>query len=254
MSPLVRAGIAAAVLAALAAAVDRRLEPVLVTSGGATPGSAPAGSLLRPCPPGTLLDNSVCIPVPTAASSSDAGASVRNWQIHDRLPRRPDRPSDLRRYRWPVSSIAAFDPSPFTAAGAVELDALLLAVPPKTPITLPALDHQRGKTAVLYTGPAVGQTIVTEHRVLEGKQEQIYIVLHGNLGSIGTKAGTQLEPGAQLGTVGDSAQRGLSGLHFEVRRVRQGVDVRALRPDEYRSRAHTIACDPRNVLTLQAKR
>jgi hypothetical protein len=51
-----------------------------------------------------------------------------------------------------------------------------------------------------------------------------------------------------LGSVGDSAERGMTGLHLEIRRVRQGVDVRALRPDEYRSRAHTIACDPRNVL------
>src|SRR5687767_5984681 len=101
MSPLVRAGIAAAVLAAIAAAVDRRLEPVLVTSGGSTPGSSDPTSLLRPCPRGTLLDNSVCIPVPTAASSSDAASAVRNWQIYDRLPRRPDRSSDLRRYRWP---------------------------------------------------------------------------------------------------------------------------------------------------------
>lgn len=253
MSPLVRAGIAAAVLAAIAAAVDRRLEPVLVTSGGSTPGSADPASLLRPCPPGTLLDNSVCIPVPTAASSSDAAVAVRNWQIYDRLPRRPDRPSDLRRYRWPVSDIAAFDPSPFTAAGAVALDALLLAAPPKSPVTAPALEHQRGKTAVLYTGLAVGQTVVTEHRVLEGKQEQIYIVLQGNLASVSTKAGSHLDPGATLGTVGDSAQRGVSGLHLEIRRVRQGVDVRALQPDEYRSRAHTIACDPRNVLSIAPK-
>lgn len=251
MSPLVRAGIAAAVLAAVAAAVDRRLEPVLVTSGGTPAGSDAMASLLRPCPPGTLLDSSVCIPVPTTKDSSDATTAVRNWQVHDRLPRRPDRPSDLRRYRWPASGIAAFDPSPFSTADAVALDALLLAAPPQTPVTVPALEHQRGKAAVIYAGLAVGQSVVTEHRVLEGKQEQLYLVLQGNLASIATKAGAQLAAGSQVGTVGDSAQRGLSGLHFEIRRVRQGVDVRALQPAAYRSRAHTIACDPRNVLALE---
>ena len=68
------------------------------------------------------------------------------------------------------------------------------------------------------------------------------------------RAGSQLEAGAKLGTVGDSARRGVSGLHLEIRRVRQGVDVRALRPDEFRSRAHTIACDARNVLALEPER
>jgi len=252
VSPLVRAGIAAAVLAAIAAAVDRRLEPVLVTSGGPVPPSAAPSLLLRPCPPGTLLDNQVCVPVPAPSAHDDAGA-IRNWQIYDRLPRRPDRPADMRRYRWPVSGVAAFDPSPFTAPGAVALDALLLALPATSPVTALALEHQRGKAAVLYTGPMIGQTVVTEHRLLEGKQEQVYLVLSGSLASIGTQAGARLDPGAPLGTVGDSARRGQLGLHLEIRRVRQGVDVRALQPDEFRSRAHTIACDARNVLLLEPK-
>ncbi|HEU5074474.1 MAG TPA: hypothetical protein VFU02_09880 [Polyangiaceae bacterium] len=254
MSPLVRAGIAAAVLAAIAAAVDRRLDPVLVMGSGPAPRTSDPAALLRPCPPGTLLDNSVCVPVPTASSAPDAAATIRNWQVYDRLPRRPDRPADPRRYRWPVAGVAAFDASPFAAAGTVELDALLLAAPAATPVTAPSLEHQRGKTAVLYTGLIIGRTVVTEQRVLEGTREQIYLVLLGNLASVSTKAGSHLAPGARVGTVGDSAERGVSGLHLEVRRVRQGVDVRALRPDEYTSRAHTIACDPRNVLTFEPKR
>lgn len=254
MSPLVRAGIAAAVLAAVAAAVDRRLDPVLVGAEGQTSQSGDPLRLLRPCPAGMLLDNSVCVPVPTPSSAPDGAGTIRDWQIYDRLPRRPDRPSDLRRYRWPIAGIAAFDPSPFSADGAVAVDALLLAAPAKTPVTAPALKHQRGKTAVLYTGSVIGRTVVTEHRVLEGKQEQIYLVLLGNLASVSTKAGSRLDPGTKLGTVGDAALRSMSGLHLEVRRVRQGVDTRALRPDEYQSRAHTIACDARNVLPLEAKR
>ena len=259
MSPLVRAGIAAAVLAAIAAAVDRRIEPVLVNGAGPARQSADPAALMRPCPPGTLLDNQVCIPVPItqgaprSTAPDDAGRG-RDWQIYDRLPRRPDRASDPRRYRWPVAEIAAFDPSPFTAAGAVALDALLLAAPPASSVTAPALEHQRGKAAVLYTGVSVGQTVVTEHHVLEGKQEQIYLALLGNLASVTTRAGARLDAGAPVGTVGDSAQRGVSGLHFEIRRVRQGVDVRALQPDEFRSRAHTIACDARNVLAHEQQR
>lgn len=254
MSPLVRAGIAAAVLAAIAAAVHRPLDPVLVTGAGPAPRTSDPAALLRPCPPGTLLDNSVCVPVPTASSALDTAGTIRNWQVYDRLPRRPERPTDPRRYRWPVTDVAAFDPSPFAAARAVELDALLLAAPAATPVTAPNLEHQRGKTAVLYTGRLIGQTVVTEHRVLEGTREQIYLVLLGNLASVSTKAGSRLDPRARVGTVGDSAEGGVSGLHLEIRRVRQGVDVRALQPDEYTSRAHTIACDPRNVLTLEPKR
>lgn len=253
MSPLVRAGIAAAVLAAIAAAVDRRLEPVLVTAGGKASNSADPLTLLRPCPAGTLLDNSVCVPVPAPSSTPDAAGAIRDWQVYDRLPRRPDRPSDPRRYRWPITDVAAFDPSPFTADGAVAVDALLLAAPARTPVAAPGLEQQRGKTAVLYTGPVVGRSVVTEHRVLEGKQEQIYLVLLGNLATVSTKAGSRLDPGTKLGTVGDPSLRSMSGLHLEVRRVRQGVDVRALQPEEYRSRAHTIACDARNVLPLEAK-
>ena len=250
MSPLVRAGIAAAVLAAIGAAVDRPLAPVLVTGGGPAAKSADSAALLRPCPPGTLLDNQVCVPVPAPSSSADAAGAIGNWQIYDRLPRRPDRPADPRRYRWPVAVVDAFDPSPLGAVGAIPFDALLLAAPVATPVTAPSLEHQRGKAAVLYSGPLIGQTVVTEHRVLEGTQEKIYLALVGNLANIATRAGVELDARAKLGTVGDSARRGVSGLHLEIRRVRQGVDVRALQPDEFRSRAHTIACDARNVLAL----
>jgi len=202
-----------------------------------------------------LLDNSVCVPAP-ASSPAEPGEpnSIRNWQIYDRLPRRPDRPSDPRRYRWPVPSIAAFDPSPFTAEGAVALDALLLDVPDGTSVTALGLEQQRGKVHVLYTGPSVGLTVVTEHRVLEGTREQIYLVLVGNLRAVSTRAGARLDPGAPIGTVGDSAAEGRTGLHVEVRRLRQGEDVRALGPDDFRNRAHTIACDARNVLRLEAQR
>lgn len=254
MSPLVRAGIAAAVLAAIAAAVDRPLTPVLVTGGGPASKSADPARLLRPCPPGTLLDNQVCVPVPAPSSSGDGAAAIGNWQIYDRLPRRPDRPADPRRYRWPVAAVDAFDPSPLAAVGAIPLDALLLAAPVATVVTAPSLEHQRGKAAVLYTGALIGQTVVTEHRVLEGTQPQIYIAVVGNLATVATRAGVELDAGAKLGTVGDSARRGVSGLHLEIRRVRQGVDVRALQPDEFRSRAQTIACDARNILTLEPRR
>ena len=152
-----------------------------------------------------------------------------------------------------MASVAAFDPSPFTEEGAVALDALLLDVPDGTPVTALGLEQQRGKVAVLYTGPSVGQTVVTEHHVLEGTREQTYLVLVGNLGSVSTRAGARLDPGAPIGTVGDSARQGKSGLHIEVRRLRQGEDVRAFGPDDFRNRAHTVACDARNVLGLEAE-
>lgn len=69
MSPLVKAGIVAALLAALAVALRGTSPAVRV---GARPTSSPSASA-EPgpsalCPKGTLPDEGVCIPVPAASA------------------------------------------------------------------------------------------------------------------------------------------------------------------------------------------
>lgn len=252
MSPLVRAGIAAAVVAVIAASAKTEVAPVFVdpkNSGG----PLPVASLLVPCPPGTLLDNQVCVPAPSPSASVAGVNAVRNWQVYDRLPRRPDRPANHRRYHWPVESPTSFEASPFLSEGAVAGDALLLEVPPGTPVVSVPLDHQKGDAAVLYVGKLVGDSIVTEHRVTEARREQVYIVVLGNVSAPSTRAGRTLKPGETVGKVAATRANGVAGLHLEVRRVRHEVDAKTLGPEQLRNRAYTIACDPRNVFQAGAQ-
>jgi hypothetical protein len=63
MTPLVRAGVLAAFLSALAVLVAR--PPAKVRVGAPAPGAARAeAGPIAPCPRGTLPDANVCVPVP----------------------------------------------------------------------------------------------------------------------------------------------------------------------------------------------
>ena len=249
VSPLVRACIAAAVLTALASAVDRPKPPVLLT--GASPSASGAVALLRPCPPGTLLDNQVCVPAPNLNRSAKP-ASPRDWQVYDRILRRPERPESYQLYRLPAAADSV-RPSPFSVEPGSE-DAIFIHTPLGAEVTLASLEGQLGGARVLYTGDLVGQSVVTEHHLEVGRRQQTYLVVLGNLGHVDTRAGVlDLHEGALLGRVGDSAGGHAVGLHVEIRKVREGVDTRELRSDEFRARAKTVACDPRNVLQLKAK-
>ena len=250
VNPLVRGCIALAVLAALAAGVHSELEPVQVKPQAGTGTVSLPATLPRPCPPGTLLDRQVCIPVPGPEPAASA-ASVRNWQIYDRLPRRPERPADYQRYRLPLAQPALIEPSPLGLEGQVQGDALLLRAAAREPVLHQPLSGQQGKARVLYTGDLVGKTAVVEHPVLEAHQQHTYLVIYANLAELTTRAGMELEPKARIGTLGATPSGGSFGLHLEVRRVRHGVDAKSLGPDDFRDRAMTIACDLRNVFPLK---
>ncbi len=252
MSPLVRASVAAAVLAAFGSVFGRQLETELIEQPGIGLADSAKDRLLRPCPPGTLLDNQVCVPAPDPDPS--ARQSIRNWQVYDRLPRRPDRPARYDRYILPVEAPAAVEPSPFLEEGQVAGDALLLRGAWQAPVRSEPLEHQQGPSRVLYTGKLVGRSVVTEHRVEEPGGEQTYLVILGNLDKVSTRAGALLKSGETLGSIGHSASRQVIGLHLEIRRVRHGVDARELGRDDFRARARTVACDARNVYALAAHR
>mgnify|MGYP003433931761 FL=1 len=115
MQPLTQATALLAAVAALSHAAEGGRPLVSapafgVTAAGAA--SAPAGSpaLSSACPPGTLPDQGVCIPVPRDPTGGAELTQEQNlhrdrsgaWRLYDQIPRRPERPSDYRRYRWPV--------------------------------------------------------------------------------------------------------------------------------------------------------
>jgi hypothetical protein len=115
------------------------------------------------------------------------------------------------------------------------------------------LEGQVGPTTVAFAGELVGQTVVTKHRVREGSREHDYLLVHGNLARIESRAGRVLGPGTRLGTIGTTTAAKPVALHLEVRRVRHGFDTDALRPPTYLDRAYTISTDPRNVFALKAQ-
>ena len=115
------------------------------------------------------------------------------------------------------------------------------------------LEHQEGKSEVLYVGPLFGNTVVTLHTVREGGTVREYLALFGHLERAASTIarGTVLGAGDVLGFVGDSGSPGVVHLHYEVRRVREGYEGRKLEPGDINRNSRTVACDPRNVLPLQ---
>jgi hypothetical protein len=184
--------------------------------------------------------------VPEQTEWSGKG-QAKAWQIYDRLPRRPDRPAEYQRYLLSLDTVDLVRPSSLGSEG----EGVLVMGEPGAPVLSRVLEGQLGPTSVAFAGDLVGQTVVTKHRVREGSSEHDYLVVHGNLASIATKAGRVLEPKTELGTIGNSASGHAVALHLEVRRVRHGFDTDGLAPSSYLDRAHTIGADPRNVFRVK---
>jgi murein DD-endopeptidase MepM/ murein hydrolase activator NlpD len=275
VEPLARATLLLAALAALSRAAegDRPLAhameaPKLQASAAAS------HSLSSACPPGTLPDGRVCIPVPSDTTGGAALSAEENahrdrsgaWRHYEQIPRRPDRPRDYRRYRLPVPPlpgqnlvVSGYDldrPDSEQRRGAhmkaIGHGGIDIAQKRGTEIRLVDLEHQVGEAEVLYVGEVFGNSVVMRHAVREGGQLREYIVVFGHLEgpAPGLRRGMNLRQGSLVGFVGDSGAPGDVHLHFEVRRVREGVNVSALVAGELTKNARTVVCDPRNVLPL----
>lgn len=267
MQPVVRGAVAVAALAALDAMA---LPPAGEARGDEASG---AGVLPSLCPPGTLPDGNVCIPYPTepggeALHADEGRHRDREGRVstYEHIPRRPDRPADPSRYRYPVPPPAH---GPFIVSGydlhrpdaeqrrlatvdAVGHGGLDLAGERGTDVRVVALEHQVGDAQVLWTGRLFGDTVVTRHSLREGGRLRDTLVLHGHLDAIAPALtpGTTVAEGTVIGTMGDSGSPGVVHLHLEVRRVREGVDPTQLPANKLVDVAYTIAVDPRNVLPM----
>lgn len=227
------------------------------------------------CPPQTLPDGGVCVPVPELTPSgvalSEARAAHRDrsgrLRAYDQIPRRPERPADYRKYQLPVPPLSQ---QSFVTSGydldqpdeeqrrgaelkAVGHGGVDLAQKRGTPALLVPLEHQVGEADVLFVGKLFGNSVVTHHAVREGAAIRDYLVIYGHLEkpASGLSRGASLPASAVVGYVGDSGSPGVVHLHLEVRRAREGVSLTSLGPGELVQNAKTVACDPRNVLPLQ---
>jgi murein DD-endopeptidase MepM/ murein hydrolase activator NlpD len=247
-------------------------------SGAGSPLAATAvassAALSAPCPPGTLPDGGVCVPVPSGELGGEALTEQKGFhhdrkgrlRIYDQIPRRPERPADYRRYVLPIPPLpgqsfvsSGYDldqPDEEQRRGA-ELSAvghggIDLAQKRHTKVSLVALENQAGDASVLYVGKLFGNSVVTQHALREGGALRDYLVIYGHLEgpAPGLRAGATLPPGALVGFVGDSGSPGVVHLHLEVRRAREGVSLASLGAGQLTQNAKTVACDPRNVLKL----
>ena len=232
------------------------------------------------CPAGTLPDGDVCVHLPTADDVDEAEAPSSpnahrersgRWSIYDQIPRRPDRPADYDAYQYPVppgmpdghSVVSGYDldrPDPSQRRGpmlhAVGHGGVDLPQARGTPCLLVPLERQQGDADVLYVGPYFGTTVMTRHTVREGGQLRDYIAIFGHMDGVapGIAMGRTLKRGDVVGFVGDTGSRELVHLHYETRRVRDGVDVLkklTAGPAALLDDAVSIVCDPRNVLPLR---
>ncbi|MGC4063388.1 MAG: M23 family metallopeptidase [Polyangiaceae bacterium] len=275
MQSLVRLAMYLGVVASVSTLVALRSRPTQASPAQAV--MVGSSSAAAPCPPGTLPDNGVCIPVPVA--EDDTGEALepernrhrtRSGEIteYDQIPRRPERPKDYRLYRYPVEPLAGqsllmsgYDlhlpdesqrrGSKLKATGHGGID---LAQKRGAEVRLVALEHQMEAAEVLYVGWLFGNSVVTLHRINEAGERREYIAIFGHLEKPARDlaASDVLDEGALVGYVGDSDSPGAVHLHLEIRQVRPGIEARGLAPGELVDNARTVACDPRNLLPLSS--
>lgn len=283
MDPVLRGALAVSLVALLTRAAELRARPATQSAGspraphtqtelaarqGATGSAREAAD--APCPPGTLPDGNVCIPVPDPEAGRAALLEAQNehhdrdgrLRVYDQIPRSPDRPQDFRAYRLPI-------PAPAVGSGydldrpdaeqrhgaelrAVGHGGVDLAQARGTEVHLASLENQVGNATVVDAGHLFGNSVVTLHTLREAGALREYLVIYGHLQSSapGLSRGQSLAPGALLGFVGDSDSPGIVHLHLEVRRAREGIDAGQLSLGQVTQNSKTVACDPRNVLEL----
>lgn len=244
----------------------------------APPGPAATGELAAAgCPPGTAPDHDACVHLTRGASDGAFAPAIANTHHersgrlaqYEQIPRLPDRPSDYDAYRYPVPPglpnghhvVSGYDldrPDEAQRRGRtlshVGHGGVDLPQAKGTPIANVVLEHQEGDAEVLYTGRLFGTTVLARHSLREGGRLRDYIVLYGHLESIapGVAPGTLLKEGDRVGGVGDTGSPELVHLHYEVRRVREDVDVAKIPAGApLIAESVSVVCDPRNVLPLK---
>lgn len=271
MQPVVRLSFYLSLLAVGSAAASLRVKAARVVPPQLT-SNASQKRAASECPPSTLPDDGVCIPVPSTEEGEGQALLAEHNSHHtrhgpieyDQIPRQPDRPKDYRLYRYPVEPIAGqsllmsgYDlhlPDESQRRGA-KLKAtghggIDLAQRRGAEVHLVYLEHQVDEAEVLHNGWLFGNSVVTLHHVREAGERRDYLVIHGHLerSASGLTTGDLLDEGSLLGFVGDSDSPGAVHLHLEIRKVRDGVEARSLSPGEIVDNARTVACDPRNLL------
>jgi hypothetical protein len=256
MHPLVKAAASVAVLTALGS-LDRgpKPRPAPITAPAAARG---VDGLPALCGPGTLPEGPVCVRIPVEGAAKEASRSVndvgRSGTAGERVPRRPDRPEEAARYRYPVG-LGERAPK---VLGAFEGErgghGVEIAAKPAERVTLVALEGQEGPAEVVFAGERGGALVVaTRHDVREGSELRSYLLIHGDLERLeqGLAEGARLEAGAALGYAALTAGGHLITITLEGRQVRAGAALGTMDEKRLADGSVSVPIDLRNVLPLR---
>ena len=185
-----------------------------------------------------------------ASSAEDGRPRVRAL---DHIPRRPDRPADYARYRYPLAP-RRVDPADANPDD-LTVGSLWLRAQPGSDVRSIALTGQEGDAKVLFVGTLRGNSIVSHHRVREAGGVRDYLLVLGEFERTtpGLAPGSPLPANVELGSLPSRTEHGEPSLFLAVRRLRSGYDLKALEGEDLLTSARTIGSDPRNVLPLAPK-
>ena len=254
MHPLVKAAASVAVLTALGS-LDRGPRP------RAAPIAPPAAArgvdgLPALCGPSTLPEGPACVRIPvegatTATTLPTVNDLGRSGTIGERVPRRPDRPEDAARYRFPVG---LGERAPRVLSAFEGERGLEVAATPGEKVTLVGLEGQEGPAEVVFAGDRDGAlAVATRHEVRGGPELRSYLLIHGGLERLeqSVAEGARLEPGAALGHAPITAGGHLITISLEARQVRGGATLGTMDEKRLVDSSLSVPIDLRNVLPLR---
>ncbi len=185
---------------------------------------------------------------------------------YDLAPRREERPEYYDAYVYPVTPLEGWG----AVASGFDLDledhsqrrgkmnavghgGIDLPQVRGAPIRMVPLEVQMEDARVIFIGRLMGTTIITRHVLREGTGSHVYIVVWGHLDEAHDEmyVGKRLRRNALLGYVGNTDSPDFVHLHYEVRRMREGLDPTAIEPARLITQDTSIPVDPRNVLPLK---
>lgn len=234
-------------------------KPVQRSSNAALAVEAAKAIPASQCPPKSLPDRGVCIPVPETEPA--AGAQLDPTEA--RIPRRPDRPADYAAYDYPVdlegrgsnvhTRLSELTTGALPDSVASALGGIVLAARHGAPVEAPRLEGQLGPSTVIHVGDLIGPTLVTRHRVGSEKSSRSYVVILGNLEKTpDVEEGVALESKHTVGRPSSALTPKMTSAYLEIRLLRPDFDAADAPVEALLDPANTIVVDSRNVMPLRA--
>lgn len=258
MPAVVKGAMVVAALSALGIWIVPRTSPPQGVAASATTPSASATAL--GCGPRAIPEGTACVPLPPPPGATAPGKRAVRERVNESIPRRPDRPESPMGLLYPLEGppiiLFGFDTAtdPEDVESQKNPTSVDLSAERGEEVKSIPLRGQKGLAEVIAMGELFGKTLVALHEVEEGGRKRQYLAIYSRLDAFvpDMKVEQKLKEGEPVGYTGDSGTTGFVHLHFEVRQVRDEIDVRPLDIVRLCDQAVSIPIDLRNVLTDRA--